>query len=231
MKRLIYAALITTVLISHASEATALFCGPDGWYEVRFRVDQSSLPEGVVFHTELANGVDQVYIQNSTSTPLYLLNYKYQHKGKITELDLAIDGKYQGSWREYYKVVDGTAYQYPWNGWEPIDRAYNEGKGFGIPRLGSWESAFNIELKQVYQDNRPKKVDIPQPHEFEIPAYFGSQLTPITGFVEYSLNKNYDRKQGHRCTMSAWQLRTGLTKPSILERLRFMAFQIWGKLI
>ena len=220
--------VIAIITITHtAPKAFAFSCaGPDEWYQIHFSIDHASVPEGVIIYTEFFDSysMDQVYIQNPTSTPLYLLEHlpKQKNSTKILESDITIDSKYAGNWRHSYTIVGNSVYGL---GYDFNDKPYD----LGIPLANSWENEFNVKLKQIYKDNRPKKVDIPEPHKFEIPAYFGQELTPITGIVEYSLNQNYKPKQGHSCRVCSRRWEMKFIKTNIIDLIRLEIFDLWGR--
>ena len=50
----------------------------------------------------------------------------------------------------------------------------------------------DFKLKQVFRDNRPSDVKLPDPQPFEITAFHGTREVTIRGRLLYDLNPNYD---------------------------------------
>jgi hypothetical protein len=160
----------------------------DQWFNSKITFDQSSIPEGM--QIILTSQEYQTYsLINNNEEPFYLLN-RFENTG----IDYA-GSDLPSELRPEYKLVKDRTYIWSFDaahktGWIVRDADTDSNEAISVPLV---ESAFIIdgEYKQVYADDRPVDVKVPDPQKFTIPAFYKDQPYEITGNYIFSLNENY----------------------------------------
>jgi len=105
--------------------------------------------------------------------------------------------------KEYYpdiRLVNDTVYYYtdmPYTGEEP---GWKPDSG-GINNMASVQYGISVyevevegELKQIFQDDRPDNVEIPEPQPFTLYLLYQGESIEVPGTIFYTLNGDYDPK-------------------------------------
>ena len=186
------------MIIPHIKSALACEpLGPDAWFSTAWVVDRFSLPPAIDLSRDADTGSS--VLKNSTEEPLYLLgrlpvdsNRSYVSEGipEGYEPVLRLVSGQVYYWRSGTTVSQGVKYE--GSGWTPNSGGQNS---------SSWtvtEDGVDLDapIEQVYRDDRPTNVVVPDAQSFEIPVFYQGELWNVTGNANYALNQEYDASQG-----------------------------------
>ncbi len=170
--------------------------GPDHWFSTSLEFDATILPEEVEVIEMKDYGY--YYLKNTGSEPLYIVE-KYQFGEDLYEEDYP-NSELPSDYAPLHKLVSGKAYWYNQHESGPIKQGWQQNSG-GLNNLGAFqlkvtEDILQIEggSKNIAEDDRPETVEIPEPQEFKIQAFYQGETREIIGTMHYRLNEDYDPK-------------------------------------
>ena len=165
------------------------------WYTIYIEIDESTIPPGIQ-HVRLSEEEFAYGLVNTTDSPLYLVtdytkaSETYSHDYPESELPALYIPFFKATKDKilYYVHDDDTSLR----GWQ--SNAGNRISEIGhvieitpylLERMGN-------ELKNVYLDNRPDDITLPQNHPIVIKAYYKNTPLEISGKAIYQRNTRYD---------------------------------------
>lgn len=172
--------LILYFIIVTPTHALVVICHPDPWYAIKLDSDQNSLPSGVRVVGDGGKSSPYTFV-NSSDTPLYLLT-----------ADLS----------PIFKFVSNKSYYFLGPYLVAPSEGMFEDKRWSLSSVPNKIDEYfllndeKIQLKNIYQNNRPDNISSPSAQSITIPAYYGSQPIQIKAVVNYVLNSDYDPVAG-----------------------------------
>ena len=166
--------------------------GPDPWFATRLSFDQSTLPSGVeIVQTDPT--YEPYALVNKSSEPFYLV------KENLTDWKTFPNSELPRNYEPLYKLINNQSFYYledtyskpPKPGYKPNSGGINDS---AASRVEIDEKVYTLEgeSRQIYQDNRPANVEIPEPQNFKILAFYRDTPVEIRGALHYTLNDKYD---------------------------------------
>lgn len=162
--------------------------GPNPWYAIATRFDSTTFPPGVKI-TSIVPNYPSLALSNDSSTPLYVVeknDYYEYHVPEIPE-----------GFKPDYKLISNQVYYWSYSD-SPNDGSWVLNGG-GInntagSKLEIHEGIYTIQeaSQQIYQDDRPNTVSIPEPQSIHIMTIYKGKPWEIKGTLYYSLNTSYD---------------------------------------
>jgi hypothetical protein len=164
--------------------------GPDPWFVIKLSFDQLTLPSGI----EIVQ-TDPIYepysLINKSSEPFYLV------RENLTDWKTFPNSELPQNYEPLYKITADQVYF--WGqlsseesvGWKPNSGGINNSAATRV-RIDEGIYILEGESRQIYQDNRPAVVDIPDQQDFKILGFHRGNPIQIKGRLLYSLNEKYD---------------------------------------
>lgn len=168
---------------------------PDPWFIEKVTVDASTLPSQL----KITNLDNRTSLSNSTNQPIYIVEDAPGFIISESELNVWNDPEVPDNYRPKFKIVNGVYYMWGYQvndkigGWETFD-TFND--------LPITNQVYIFKDKpnssQVYEDNRPANVTVPDPDQFTILYYDRTNVSEISGNISYTINDNYDPEAGKK---------------------------------
>lgn len=183
--------MVFTLLVLLSQDAFACIPGrSDPWFATQLSFDQNTLPSGI----EIVQ-TDSTYesLINKSSEPFYLVRENF------TDWKTFPNSELPQNYEPRYKLVNNQSFYYLEDTYsKPPKPGYRLNSG-GInnsatTRVRIDENVYILEgdSRQIYQDNRPADVEIPEPQSFKILGFYKGNPLEIHGRLSYSLNEKYD---------------------------------------
>jgi len=164
--------------------------GPNPWFATQLSFDQASLPNNI----EMVQA-DPVYEQyaliNKSSEPFYLI------RENLTDWKTFLNSELPKNYEPRYKITASQVYFWgqlssqDTEGWKLNSGGINNSAATRV-RIDDSVYTLEGESKQIFQDNRPTVVEIPEFQNFKILAFYKGAPVEIRGALHYSLNDKYD---------------------------------------
>lgn len=169
--------------------AICLTPGPDEWFTETFILNQTDI-ENLPANVQVSKG--KYYgISNTSSSPIYIVSKPIIYDdpddmppGYIPYHEYLYPADAPVGYIPRYKITDKTVYEDTgiWN-----DRNYSE-----LTLSHNFFFDFGINPNNIRKDNRPENIVPPAPEPFEIVIIYEDAEYVINGFIEYSINSEYD---------------------------------------
>ncbi|MBU1970327.1 hypothetical protein KJ605_00915 [Patescibacteria group bacterium] len=175
--------------------------GPDPWYTEKLSFDNATLPDGIKI-VEIDPTYEPYAFVNENSEPFYIV------RPNNTDWKIFPNSELPKNYEPRFKITPGQVYFWgqlsskDTEGWKPNSGGINNS---AVTSVEIDQSIYSLdsESRQIYKDNRPETVDIPDPQNFTILAFYKGSPIEIKGTLSYSLNENYDphsfEKGGEAC--------------------------------
>ena len=172
--------------------------GPNPWFATQLSFEKSTLPSGI----EIVQ-TDPIYepyaLINKSPDPFYLVReinpvllspaYGDEYRFPNSELPENYEPRYKITSSQVY--FWGQLSSQDNEEWRPNSGGINNSAATRV-RVNEDIYILNGESRQIYKDNRPTTVDIPDSQTFKIPGFYKGSAVEIRGTLNYSLNEKYD---------------------------------------
>lgn len=166
--------------------------GPDPWFTTKLSFDQTTLPNSIeIVQTDPT--YEQYALVNKNSEPFYLV------RENLTDWKTFPNSELPKNYEPLYKLINNQSFYYledtyskpPKPGYKPNSGGINNS---AASRVEIDERIYTLEgeSRQIYQDNRPANVEVPEPQNFKILGFFRGAPLEIRGTLRYFLNEKYD---------------------------------------
>lgn len=180
--------LVFSMLLSEQDVFSCSPAGPDPWFTTQLSFNQATLPDGVeIVQTE---SIYEPYaLINKSSEPFYLVRENQWKDFPNSE--------FPDHYEPLYKITSSQVYFWgrlssrDAEGWKPNSGGINDSAATRV-RIDDSVYILEEESRQIYQDNRPAVVEIPEPQNFRILGFYRGAPIEIRGSLQYSLNEKYD---------------------------------------
>lgn len=191
-KKIRVSAVVLGLLLLPA-EQDVFACSPplsDPWFTTQLSFEQATIPSGI----EIVQGSHPVHepyvLINGSFDPFYVVR---ENTWKKSFPNSELPDEYE----PLYKITSSQVYFWGQRdsrdpeGWKPNSGGINNS---AATRVGIDGRIYILEgeSRQIYQDDRPAVVEIPQPQNVKILGFYRGVPVEIRGVLQYSLNEKYD---------------------------------------
>lgn len=193
LKKFVLLVLLATLTLVTFPPQGVFACSPGGpnpWFATQLSFDSLTLPSGI----EIVK-TDPTYepyaLINKNSEPFYLVRENF------TDWKTFPNSELPKNYEPRYKITASQVYFWgqlssqDTEGWKPNSGGINNS---AVTRVRIDEGIYILEgeSRQIYEDNRPAIVDIPDLQNFKILGFSKGNQVEIRGILNYSLNEKYD---------------------------------------
>lgn len=186
--------------------------GPDPWFATQLSFDRSTLPKDVeIVQTDPT--YEPYALINKSSEPFYLVReinpallspaYGDEYHFLNSELPENYEPRYKIKSSQVY--FWGQLSSQDIEGWKPNSGGINNSAATRV-KIGEDIYILDGESRQIYQDNRPAVVEIPNSQNFKILGFYKGNPVEIQGVLSYSLNENYDPQRSAKGVKACYTL-------------------------
>jgi hypothetical protein len=204
---LAYALLLVALFVCDVSMAAACSIpyNPNPWYLATVHFDTQGLPAGLNLQHRDDKEYGELYIENSSSTPLYLLSPEgSEFKGTHVIPDMP------QNLTAVHKFVSDEWYEWSGGRWILLDQ---KDRPFDI-QAHAWyvtNTVLHVETRPFDDIVRPGNAEVPAPRQTALDVIYGDKLLSVPVDITYVLNPDYDPKfvynlsSGGGCYSNAFQ--------------------------
>jgi hypothetical protein len=203
--------LILTLLLFPFFQRDSFACEPaggDNWFTEEITFEKNNFPKGVsIYQDEPFYSYEKdvhgpiSFVKNESNISLYIIP-KIASEPTQTPSQANRDTLKQPSStlkpRTAYRLVSGKVYYFnnPNEVDLPEEYAWEGGDTGGLDiDYSKLASLANIEIENVYKDNRPANQQVPATTDFSLKAFFDDEPLEIKGNIKYQLNNDYNPQQ------------------------------------
>ncbi len=166
--------------------------GPVPWFKTKLLFDYSTLPNGIKI-VQKGPTYEEYVLINKNPEPFYIV------KENPTDWKNFPNSELPRNYEPLYKLTNNQSYYYfndqysklPTAGYKLYSGEGNNSVEGGVT-IDEKIYILEGESRQVYQDNRPAHVEIPESQSFKILGFYQGSPVEIRGMLMYSLNEDYD---------------------------------------
>jgi len=190
--------------------------GPDPWYIEELSFDNTTLPDGIKI-VEIDSAYEPYALINENTEPFYIV--RPNNTGKTFP-----NSELPKNYEPLFKITSNQVYFWgrlsseDTEGWKPNSGGINN-SGTTSLKINQDLYSLESESRQIYKDNRPKTVDIPDPQKFTILAFYKGSPIEIKGTLSYSLNDNYDPHKFEKSVEACNNLNGTITSSTLVPMI------------